>query len=180
MHAHIHTCIHVPVATDTQTSKQTHFVRDTNIQTHTHTYTGLELWVEKGKIGTSCKPADCFTFEKYKPDKEEPKEEPVASVFTVQWENTVDGNLCSLENNMEKLQSTQNNQLGMMQLMPKAQGVPQELIVQYMPGAKHQDNHQHLVSRTVNHQEAQRRKKSGPGSPHGGGQHASARAFRRL
>ena len=85
---------------------------------------GLELWVEKGQIGTSRKPAECFTPEKYKPEQEEPEEEPVASVFTVEWKNTVDGKLCSLENNMEKLQSTQNNQLGMMQLMLKAQGVP--------------------------------------------------------
>ena len=39
VHAHIYTCTHVPNATNTQTSKHTHFVRDTNIQTHTHTYT---------------------------------------------------------------------------------------------------------------------------------------------
>ena len=40
VHAHIHTCIHVPTATNIETSKHTHFVRDTNIQ-HIHTHTPI-------------------------------------------------------------------------------------------------------------------------------------------
>ena len=45
----------------------------------------------------------------------------------------MDSKLDKLETGMTRLQDTQGNQMEMMNLMPKAQNLPEDLINQYMP-----------------------------------------------